>query len=887
MPARPASISILRRVGRGLVASCALCVAIAVVFPLTSYAAAGGGHDRPKRAASAEEVASAGFDSEMLAGTSARDMDLKRFERGATVMPGTYNVDIYLNKQWVGRMDVRFTAPAPDANALPCLTRKMISRMQLKVDPIASQKKLSQPGACVQLSDLIPQASEQFDIGKLELHYSVPQVALKEEPRGYVSPASWDTGVPAFLLNYQFNAFHNHRQGSDQTSAFLGLDSGLNIGAWRIRQRGTLNWASGYGNAASQHQWHSVDLYARRALPSLKSELTFGDTYTDGSVFDSYSLVGVQLATDDRMVAPSRRGYAPVVRGVARSTAKVTIRQNGVEIYQTVVPPGPFVINDIYPTGSGGALQVTVTEADGRQSTYVVPYASTSQLQRPGMTRYSVDAGQLRDLGVGSPPDVLQAAVQHGFTNLFTGYAGMQGSNGYLNGLIGGAFNTRAGAFAVDLSVARTKIPGYGTYTGRSLGLTWSKMIAATRTQFSVAAYRYSTSGYLSLTDAAIARGLAGEGENPFQVGALPGTAGTAVAAYGGLSRRNRFTLSLSQPLGPAAGSLYGNVSYSDYWGNKGSSSTFQLGYQNRIGSLSFGLSIARTRTPTGGYDNTASLSVSVPLGGAGNGPTLSANFNHESQGADQAQATVSQSLGEYNQFSWSASVAHDGGQTSASVGGGYSGSHGIYSASYDAGSGYSQLSVGTSGSLVAHQGGVTFGQPLGDTIAIVHAPGATGAHLLNGSNVTVGDDGYAIVPNLTPFRRNTVGLNAEGAGLGVQLDNSSTSVAPYAGAVVMVNFKTHYGRALVVRLHRADGIAVPFGANVVNSQGKSVGTVGQGGLALLTVHQRSGELTAHWQSQTTDPACHFHYTLPKTASKADHHSDREVDVTCTQSSGQ
>lgn len=887
MLSRPASISVLRRVGRRLLAYCALSAALAAAFSLPSYAAGRAKHTGHQLTANAEAVAAAGFDRGMLAGSSARSMDLARFDKGATVMPGTYNVDVYLNKQWVGRMNVRFQSPAPDADALPCITRHIISRMQIKVGPIESQKKLSQPGACVQLSDLIPAASEHFDMSNLELHYTVPQTALNEEPRGYVSPASWDTGVSAFLLNYQFNAFRNHSQGSDQTSAFLGLDSGLNIGAWRIRQRGTLNWATGYGDAPSQHQWHSVDLYARRALPGLKSELTFGDTYTDGSVFDSYSLVGLQLATDDRMVAPSRRGYAPVVRGVAQTNAKVTIRQNGVEIYQTVVPPGPFAINDLYPTGTGGALQVTVTEADGRQRTYEVPYASTSQLQRPGMTRYSVDAGQLRDLGVGSPPDVLQAAVQHGFTNLFTGYAGIQGSNGYVNGLIGGAFNTRAGAFAVDLSVARTKIPGYGTYSGRSLGLTWSKMIAATRTQFSVAAYRYSTSGYFTLTEAAIARGYASQGENPFQIGG-PATAPVPAAVSDrGLRRRNRFTLSLSQPLGPTAGSFYGDVAYSDYWGNQGSSSTFQLGYRNQIGSLSFGLSVARTRTPTGAYDNTASLSLSVPLGGPGNGPTLSANLNRQSQGSDQEQATVSQSLGKYNQYTWSASMAHDGGGTSASVGGGYSGSYGIYSASYDAGAGYSQLSVGTSGSLVAHQGGVTFGQPLGDTIALVHAPGAAGAHLLNGSNVTVDNDGYAIVPNLTPFRRDTIGLNPDGAGLGVQLDASSTSVAPYAGAVVMVNFKTHYGRALVVHLHRADGIAVPFGADVVDSQGRSVGTVGQAGRALLTVHRPSGELTVHWQSQAVDPVCRFHYALPKKVSGANGHSYPEVDEICKMSSGQ
>ena len=820
----------------------------------------------------------------MLSGGSGHNLELSRFEKGATILPGTYNVDVYLNQQWIGRMNVRFAAPHPNANAVPCVTRKLLSRMKVKISPTADQSKLSQPGACVQLSDLIPKATERFDMGALKLDFSVPQVALRETPRDYVSPAAWSTGVPAFLVNYQFNAFHNDRYGLQSSSAFLGLDSGLNFGAWRIRQRGTLDWSTGYAGSPAQRHWHNIELYARRALPGLASELTFGDSYTDGSVFDSYPLVGVKLATDDRMRAPSRRGYAPVVRGVAQSNAKVTIRQNGVELYQTMVPPGPFVINDLYPTGYGGALQVTVTEADGSKRTYEVPYASVSQLQRPGVTRYSVDAGQMRDLGPGVHPNVFQAAFQHGFNNLFTGYAGVQASGGYGAVLVGAGLNTRVGAFAIDLTQSRTQIPGYGTYMGKSLRLTWSKMITETRTRFSVAAYRYSTSGFLSLRDAADAREYASEGLNPFQVvGGVAG--GLSSAPVGNLQRRNRFTLSLSQPLGPVAGSLYGNATYSDYWGQENSTSTFQIGYQNHVGSLNFGISVARTGIPTGGYDNSANLTLSMPLGGE-QAPTLTANLNQESRGSNQQQATVAGSFGQYNQFGYSASLTHGEGGTSASVGAGYSGSHGVYNASYDAGDGYSQAAIGTSGSLVAHQGGVTFGQPLSDTIAIVHAPGAAGAHVQGPSNVSIDDQGYAIVPNLTPFQRNTISLNPQGAGLGVQLNATSANIAPYAGAVVMVNFKTHYGRALIVRLHRADGIAVPFGADVVNAKGDSVGTVGQAGRALLTVHHTSGDLTVHWTADNTgSTSCRFHYALPVKASQGSDHSYREVDATCTQSS--
>lgn len=57
----------------------------------------------------------------------------------------------------------------------------------------------------------------------------------------------------------------------------------------------------------------------------------------------------MQLASDDNMLPNSQRGFAPTVRGIANSSAIVTIRQNGYVIYQSNVPAGAFEINDLYP----------------------------------------------------------------------------------------------------------------------------------------------------------------------------------------------------------------------------------------------------------------------------------------------------------------------------------------------------------------------------------------------------------------------------------------------------------------------------------------------------------------------------------------------------------
>ena len=75
--------------------------------------------------------------------------------------------------------------------------------------------------------------------------------------------------------------------------------------------------------------------------------------------------------------------YAPVIRGVANSNAKVTIAQSGNTIYETSVPPGPFEISDLSTTGYGSDLIVTVEEADGSKRSFSVAYSSVAQMLRP------------------------------------------------------------------------------------------------------------------------------------------------------------------------------------------------------------------------------------------------------------------------------------------------------------------------------------------------------------------------------------------------------------------------------------------------------------------------------------------------------------------------
>ncbi len=699
--------------------------------------------------ASSGEVADSTFDRSMLSGAGQNTTDLSRFERGNFVLPGSYSVDIFVNDMPVGRSDVRFATSSAEVSATPCVTRALLDKLGLHPADLSDQviAGLTGEAACVEIDSVIPGASITFDVADLRLEVSVPQAYMGLRARGYVDPKYWDSGVNAGLLNYNFNSYHTRSGGVSQTSSYLGLNAGLNLGRWHLRHNSSLNWQSATAGARSTHRWQGISTYAQRDLPEMRAQLIVGDSFTSGEVFDSFGLRGVQLATDDRMLPQSLRGYAPAVRGVADSNAKVTVRQNGMVIYQTTVAPGPFTIDDLYATGYGGDFEVSVSEANGRVHQFSVPYASVPQLLRPGITRFSAAAGQLRGESIQHKPEVVQATVQHGFTNMLTGYTGAVSSQGYGALLLGSALNTSYGAFAMDVTSARTRIPGMNTLSGQSVRLSYSKIMAQTGTSLTVAAYRYSTSGFLALADAARARDYARRGlpvfssgaTQPIEINGVPVSGLLTPAQQAALAgvdlddlfvpagvdrQRNNFTLTLSQQLGTGGGSLYVNGSARDYWNRSGTDTQFQVGYNNSIGRVNYSISASRERDLFGRSDNRYMANVTIPLGNGAHTPLFTGGLSRDSHGGTQEQATLSGTAGVDNRISYGATAAHDSGQDTGSVGstgsinGGYRGAHVQLNAGFGVGSGYSQSSLNVAGGIVAHPGGITFGQPLGDTVA-------------------------------------------------------------------------------------------------------------------------------------------------------------------------
>ncbi|WP_159144925.1 fimbria/pilus outer membrane usher protein, partial [Klebsiella pneumoniae] len=83
---------------------------------------------------------------------------------------------------------------------------------------------------------------------------------------------------------------------------YANLQSGLNLGAWRLRNYSTWNYDEDNGS-----HWDSVNTYLQRDIQRLQGQLTLGDSYTPSDIFDSVQFRGAQLASDDNMLPDSLR----------------------------------------------------------------------------------------------------------------------------------------------------------------------------------------------------------------------------------------------------------------------------------------------------------------------------------------------------------------------------------------------------------------------------------------------------------------------------------------------------------------------------------------------------------------------------------------------------
>ncbi|HFG3511664.1 TPA: fimbria/pilus outer membrane usher protein [Escherichia coli] len=781
------------------------------------------------------------FNTDVLDAADRQNIDLSRFSQAGYIMPGQYQMEIMVNDQGISLSTFPVTVLEPPFSGsdkektLPqaCLTPEIIARIGLTE---VSLEKVTywNNGQCADFSQL-PGVEIRPNPAEGMLYINMPQAWLEYSDASWLPPSRWDNGIPGLLFDYNINGTVNKtHQGKQFQSLSYNGTAGINFGAWRLRAdyQGNLNHTTGSAQGTDrQFSWSRFYMY--RAIPRWRTKLTLGENYINSEIFSPWRYTGVSLESDDRMLPPKLRGYAPQVSGIADTNARVVISQQGRVLYDSIVPAGPFTIQDL-DSSVRGRLDVEVSEQDGRKKNFQVDTAYVPNLTRPGQIRYKIVSGRSRNYEHTTEGPVFVAGeASWGISNTWSLYGG---------GIVTGDYNALAvglgrdlnefGTVSTDVTQSVTRISEENTKQGKSWRLSYSKRFDDVNADITFAGYRFSEQNYMTMDQYLNARYRSDFTER----------------------EKELYTVTFNKNFEDWNTSVNVQYSHQTYW-NYRTSDYYTLSVNRyfdvfNFKNISLGLSASRSKYQDKDNDS-AFLRLSVPWG------TGTVSYSG-SMGNNRYTNTMgfSDMLNDgLDSYSLNAGVSSGGGQPSQSQ----------MSAYYNHSSPFANLSANFS---TVKNGYTSFGMSAsgGTTItakgAALHAGGMNGGTRLqvdtdgvggvpvDGSRVFTNRWGIGVVTDVNSYYRNTTSVDLNNLPENMEATRSVVESVLTEGAIGYREFKVLEGNRLFAVLRLADNSHPPFGASVTNAKGRELGIVSDGGLVWLSGVNPGETLNVGWDGR-------------------------------------
>lgn len=403
--------------------------------------------------------------------------------------------------------------------------------------------------------------------------------------------------------------------------------------------------------------------------------------------------------------------------------------------------------------------------------------------------------------------------------------------------------------------------------------MSYSKFLDVTDTNFTLAAYRYSTEGYYSFSDAIYSQEGYRELErqindyrNRLDEDDAPILDLNTWDALRSARPRNTFNLSLNQRLKDNWGTVFFSGTQRDYWTNNTKSREYQFGYTNAVGQVNYSISANRVRNSNRDEETRFYLSMTMPFDIAGNRVYLNSGASLVDSRYQQSNVSVSGNALESNRLSYTVAASNqNGGDNTASVNTSYRSNVTTVGASYGESSDYRQTGLGARGSVVMIPGHILASNEIGSTMMVVEAPKAEGLIVNGDQSIVTNKDGLALVPYATPYRLNSVTLSDSGNSSGAEIVGNIANAVPFAGTVNHVKFETDQRQSYIVQTRKADGGPLPFGAEVLDKSGESIGFIGQASV----LYVKSNEKPEYLEVRLNNGSCIIHRPdLAETTSK-------------------
>ena len=782
------------------------------------------------------------FNTDILDLEDRNNIDLSQFSRGGYIMPGLYNMVVYINRDELPEHSIPFfTLPDIPNSSRACVGKALTAQLGLKEDVLGKLTWWKQ-GECLDEAS-IPGMEVKGDLATSALYLNIPQAYLEYTDANWDPPSRWDDGIPGLLFDYNFNARAQKQIKSGIKNYNLSGNgtTGANLGAWRLRADWQMNIEHQTNRQPTTQKLDWSRYYAYRAIPALRSKLTLGENYLDSGMFDSFRFTGISLVSDDSMLPPNLRGYAPEVVGIAKTNARVVISQQGKVLYETTVAAGPFRIQDINDAVSG-ELNVRVEEQDGSVQEFTMNTASIPYLTRPGSLRYKLAAGQPSDWQHRSRGPIFSTGeFSWGVSNGWSLYGG---------GLLGGDYNALSlglgrdlmalGALSFDATQSLARLPqDTSTLGGGSYRLSYSKNFDEYDSQVTFAGYRFSERNFMSMSEFLDAK----------YYGRRSG------------SGKEMYTITFNKHFRDWGLSTYVNYSHETFWDRPANDRyNVTMSRYFDIGSLrNVSLSLSAYRHQYNGInDDGGYLSLSMPMGN-----TASISYNATVQGSDTTHgASYHDRIDEHSNYQLNAGSSRSGINLS-----GYYNRQGDIAristnASYQEGR-YSAAGISMEGGMtLTAEGGALHRTGLpGGTRMLIDTKGVGGVPVRGyGSSTDTNVWGKAVIADVNSYHRNSASIDLNKLGDNAEATKSVVQATLTEGAIGYRQFDVIAGEKAMAVIKLANGSQPPFGATVMNARKQETGIINDAGNVYLSGINAGETMTVHWEGMMQ---CEIHMPEP------------------------
>lgn len=699
-----------------------------------------------------------------------------------------------------------------------------------------------------EVSTLIPGTRVRVSTVAQSIDFLVPESWFKARRPTLAPVAAWDWGEPALLANYRLSADRRFASEGDDAQHYYGsFNTRANFDRWRLIADGSFSYDRANHSSASDTSLQN--LFLTRIFPESRSRLKAGNFTTSPFFSQGVTIRGAEIYVDTSLTADDELDFVPVVTGYAQTQARVTVRRAGYVIYERIVSPGAFTLQNLPASIGSGDLEVTITEADGRERVFVVPFTTNAKQLRTGKTRWSVAAGVLDRSGPGSDPAVLALDAGYGLPFNTTVFGASQTTPDYFNGLFGAAWMIPVvGSVDAQWRVARTDVDDVRR-NGQGWALGWNRYVEATGSYVSLQYEHYDAGDYRTIDEA----------YRPSDRFGLRGAV------------KSRWSLNLSQSM-KRFGSLYGSMRREEREGNLETSS-YSVSWSTTVRGIGVNLSLQQSHYTgfEGGRDRTAALQFTIPLDvltgrAAYFGHTIGAGLIRTDDGID-ASISASGTALENGDFSYSlqAERSQAGDANSFSASADYRANRVRAGVNASASDGNYTVGASLSGGLALLPQGLYLTRELYGGHVVAHFPDVPEAVFKDGLDATHAGE-TSIVTHLNEYRVNDLTVDVDALPLNVQLPVYLKRVVPADGAVVSIPFETLRGRRVLASLTDASGAPLPFGSTVMLEEHDALAletVTDEEGRAYFGALPLEGVLSARWKDAGNRPQrCRAPYRL-------------------------